>query len=100
MVCRELDRVRVKGRAQPVTLFEPLGPVDALTDALREELALHEQALLAYRVGDWELAAARFEALRIRQPERVLYTLYLERIAVLRADPPAAWDGVFTLAEK
>jgi adenylate cyclase len=100
LACRELDRVRVKGRAQPVTLFEPLGPVDALPDAPREELALHEQALVAYRAGDWESAAARFEALRIRQPERALYTLYLERIARLRIDSPAAWDGVFTLAEK
>ncbi|MFO1421372.1 MAG: adenylate/guanylate cyclase domain-containing protein [Candidatus Competibacteraceae bacterium] len=100
LACRELDRVRVKGRAQPVTLFEPLGPVDALTDALREELALHEQALIAYRAGDWELATARFEALRVRQPEQSLYTLYLERIAVLRADSPAAWDGVFTLGQK
>lgn len=100
LACRELDRVRVKGRAQPVTLFEPLGLADALTDALREELALHEQALVAYRAGDWELAAARFEALRIRQPERALYTLYLERIARLRTHPPAVWDGVFALTEK
>ncbi len=100
LACRELDRVQVKGRAQPVTLFEPLGPVDTLTDALREELALHEQALVAYRAGAWELAAARFQALQTRQPERAFYKLYLERIAMLRAQPPVAWDGVFALTEK
>lgn len=100
LACRELDRVRVKGRAQPVTLFEPLGPAEALSDATREELVLHEQALVAYRAGDWTLAAARFAALQTQQPERALYTLYLERIARLRAQPPAAWEGVFTLTEK
>ncbi len=101
LACRELDRVRVKGRAQPVTLFEPLGPADALTDGLREELALHEQALVAYRASDWRRAATLFAALQTRRPERTLYKLYLERIARLRAHSPAgAWDGVFTLTEK
>ena len=100
LACRELDRVQVKGRAQPVTLFEPIGLMDALTDALREELALHEQALVAYRAGDWALAAARFAALQTRRPERTLYTLYVERIARLRAHPPAVWEGVFALTEK
>ncbi len=98
---RELDRARVKGRTQPVTLFEPLGPAAALSTSLRQELAEHEQALIAYRARDWAQAETRFQQLQTHHPEQPLYTLYLQRIAALRTDPPtAAWDGVFTFTEK
>ena len=101
LVCRELDRARVKGRVQPVTLFEPLGPEAELTEALREELAEYDQALAAYRGGDWAQAETRFQRLHTLHPEQPLYTLYLNRIAALHRDPPAAgWDGVFTFTEK
>ena len=101
LVCRELDQVRVKGRLQPVTLFEPLGAADALTEALCAELVEHDQALAAYRTGDWDQAATWFTGLHNRYPERLLYGIYLERIAALRANSPAeAWNGVFTLTAK
>jgi hypothetical protein len=45
--------VRVKGRQQPVGIFEPLGPVAASEDVL-EELALYCHAL--YREQDWVAA--------------------------------------------
>lgn len=101
IACRELDRVRVKGRDQPVTLFEPLGPTDALTAAIREELKTNEQALSAYRAGDWAQATLLFQQLQSCHPDQSLYNIYLERIAVLRTQPLAvAWDGVSTLTEK
>lgn len=101
LACRELDRARVKGRVQPVTLFEPLGSEAELTEALREELAEHDQALAAYRNQDWAQAETRFQRLHTLHPEQSLYTLYLNRIAALHRDPPAAgWDGVFTFTEK
>lgn len=101
LACRELDRARVKGRAQPVTLFEPLGPTATLSEAVRQELAEHDQALVAYRGRDWPQAETRFQQLATHHPEQPLYRLYLQRIAALRSDPPAAgWDGVFTFTEK
>ena len=101
LACRELDRARVKGRAQPVTLFEPLGPTATLSEAVRQELAEHDQALVAYRGRDWPQAETRFQQLAAHHPEQPLYKLYLQRIAALRPDPPAAgWDGVFTFTEK
>lgn len=101
LVCRELDQVRVKGRSQPVTLFEPLGLPEALPQTLFEELAEYDQALAAYRAGDWDPASARFAALKTRFPEQSLYRIYGERIAALRAHPCATeWDGVFALTAK
>jgi adenylate cyclase len=100
-VWQELDRVRVKGREQPVTLFEPLCSMVDGSEALQQELAAHTQALVAYRAGDWPLAEARFGDLAARHPNQPLYKLYLSRIATLRIYPPILhWDGVFNLTEK
>jgi len=101
MACRELDRVRVKGRAQPVTLFEPLGLAADLDDAVRQALAEQQQALAAYRVQQWAQAQAAFAALAQAWPQEPLYSLYLQRIAALQATPPGeSWDGVFNLTDK
>ena len=101
VVCRELDRARVKGRAQPVTLFEPMGLADVVTTAMQQELAAYEQALAAYRARDWQQATLLFQQLVSAYPDQPLYKIYLDRIAVLRTHPPEDhWDGVFTLTEK
>ncbi|MBU0588442.1 MAG: adenylate/guanylate cyclase domain-containing protein [Gammaproteobacteria bacterium] len=101
IACRELDRVRVKGRSQPVTLFEPLCPLTALTEAQRRELTDHDSALAHYRRQEWARAQAGFHRLEAEWPEQPVYTLYLKRIAALLAAPPdATWDGVFTFTDK
>ena len=99
--CRELDRVRVKGRTQPVVMFEPLGLASDLDAEQNAELIEYEEALRAYRRQDWNPAEAGFQRLRERQPDHRLYALYLERLATLRAEPPPVdWDGVFNLETK
>jgi adenylate cyclase len=101
IACRELDRVRVKGRTQPVTLFEPLAPLASLDAMQQQELADHEQALALYRARNFVLAQARFAELAHRYPDQPSYTLYLQRLTVLLAQPPNdAWDGVFNLTDK
>lgn len=98
---RELDRVRVKGKDEPVTIYEPLGPSDSLAVEDRNELKLYRQALKLYRGQDWDLAELQFLNLKQRHPERALYGLYAERVAHFRTQPPGAdWDGVFTHLSK
>ena len=97
----ELDRVCVKGKEKPVAIHEPLGRKDAVDKALRSLLTRHKQALLYYRARDWDNAEREFFALQQASPGRVLYRLYLDRIAHFRSHPPpAGWDGVFTFITK
>jgi adenylate cyclase len=92
---RELDLVRVKGKNEPVAIFEPLGKPAELPASLLEELREWDEALALVRARQWIDAERRIGSLRAAHPQTALYALYLERIAVWRAQPPGeGWDGV------
>lgn len=100
-VYRELDRVRVKGKLEPVAIFEPVGEAGHLDQALQEELRLWQQTLRAYRQQDWEQAELLLYNLARMKPEHLLYKLYSERITEYRAKSPGEdWDGVTTFETK
>lgn len=98
---RELDRVRVKGKELPVTIFEPLGLTAELPRESIEELDAWQHFLALYRAQDWDRAGEQLEILRKLAPTRYLYALYAERIAVLRLEPAReGWDGVTAFETK
>jgi adenylate cyclase len=98
--CRELDAVRVKGRARPVKIFELL----ALRSEEDQRVAILEpfaQGLNHYRAQEWELAELKFNQVLASLPDDVAARLYLQRIVSLREDPPKpGWDGVYTMTRK
>lgn len=101
IACRELDVVRVKGRHQPVTLFEPLGPLAELDASTQQGLLAYQGALAFFRAQQWPQAQHAFTTLAQTWPQEPLYSLYLMRIDILQRDPPGAdWDGVCNLTEK
>jgi len=92
---RELDRVRVKGKDEPVSIHEPLGLTAELPATVRDELKLWQHVLHLYRARDWDQAENLLENLAQTSPGCRLYSLYAERILAWRANPPAeSWGGV------
>lgn len=101
MVFREIDRVRPKGKGEPLAIYEPMGIVGEVTPETLDELKLWQHALRLYRSQEWDQAELQLHNLARRFPDRALYRLYTERIAELRSDPPPAdWDGVTTFKTK
>jgi adenylate cyclase len=94
---RELDIVRVKGKEQPVSIFEPIALFDEISEEEEIELAKFHECLGYFRQQEWDTAEAILKDLKSKYPQRLLYSLYLDRIAAYRLDPPGKeWDGVFT----
>jgi len=103
---RLIDQVRVKGKQQPVAIYEPLGVASELPEETLQWTRQFEAALAEYRAQHWDAADA---ALRVLLKKHVEYTevadrpceVYLERIEHFRHQPPPAdWDGVFTYSTK
>jgi len=90
-VFREVDVVRVKGRAGAAPVYELVGRADATTDPRFAE------ALAAYRRRDFTAAQALFAALAEDETAHVM----AKRCADLAATPPPDdWDGVYEQRSK
>lgn len=94
---RELDLVRVKGKDQPVGIYEPIALHNELSPEEEDEMAEFHESLKYFRQQDWDTAEKKLKKLNALHPERLLYTLYLDRAESYRIDSPGDdWDGVFT----
>lgn len=92
---QEVDRVRVKGKHEPVTIHTVHGHAPEASSALARELARWEEGLAVYRQGRFREALALFEALRA-DTGKDLYELYACRCRALETSPPGPdWNGVF-----
>jgi len=103
LICRELDRVRVKGKDIAVAIHEPLGFAGEVDEAILAAARQFDQALAHYRAQRWDEAEAVLRELLATSATsgEKLYRLYLDRVAILRAEPPGPdWDGSFTFKTK
>ncbi len=100
-VFRLVDKVRVKGKKEGISLYQVVCSQPKLTEALRREIELSEDALNLYFQQQWDQAQAAFEALNKAYPTVKLYSLFLERLAEFKQNPPPNnWDGIYTHLNK
>ena len=92
---RELDLVAVKGRETPVRVFEVVALQEDLTPELAARNREFAQALTLYRQGDFEAAAAGFDALLKQFTEDGPSQTFLGRCRRFLDDPTLPWDPVF-----
>ncbi|MBN2800841.1 MAG: adenylate/guanylate cyclase domain-containing protein [Deltaproteobacteria bacterium] len=95
---RTIDLVRVKGKEDPVELFELCGGPERVINPL-VGLERWDAAQGAYRRGAFTEARGGFEAFAIDNPDDPAVRLFLDRLGALDA-APAGWDGVFTHTKK
>ena len=95
IVLREIDQVQVKGKDEPVAIYEPMGRDGEVEQSRLDELKLWSQALRYYRAQEWDKAELQLINLKKISPDAHLYDVFLERVAAYRADPPGPeWTGV------
>jgi adenylate cyclase len=98
---RFLDLVAVKGKKEPVEVFEILDAERVPGIHTGPALSAYDEGVQLYRERDWLGAAAKFqEALRL-SPDDGPAAVYLRRCEDLLHDPPPVdWDGVYVMTRK
>lgn len=99
-VCRELDKIRVKGKNLPVTIYE-LMDVVAEKSTYEPLLTRFDEAMTAYRGQKWSKAAAEFVDILADFPEDGPSKVFLERAMEFSENAPKGeWDGVYVMKTK
>jgi class 3 adenylate cyclase len=96
---RQIDIVRVKGKEEPIGIYEAFDLDDPEVAAGKERLGTEfAEALREYRVGDFKRALGLFESCAAECPEDTVSAAYVKRCATLIRIPPGNdWAGVSTL---
>lgn len=80
ILCREIDLVAIRGRRQPLPVYEPLAPRAEAPESARRLAALSGEALAALRRGDKAAAAGLFRRLQKEFPGDGPTRFHLERL--------------------
>ena len=110
IVFRYLDRIVVKGRSQPVPVFEIVGLKENVSQKTSECLGLYAQGIERYLAQDWDGAVRIFQqsaALEPNQPSKAMAIesnpslIMINRSHSWKEHPPGPnWDGAYTMKEK
>lgn len=99
-ICRELDYITVKGKTEPVRIYELLQKKTESSDKIFEIKMLFERGLAAYRVQKWDVAEKFFNECATRYNDYPSI-IFLDRIRHFKENPPPKkWDGVFVMRVK
>lgn len=98
---RELDQVAVKGKTEPVKIYEVISSIDDATNVDKERVALFADALIQYYQRNFVEAKNLFAGYLTRFENDVPAKIFFDRCHEYAMNPPAAdWDGTFVKMTK
>jgi adenylate cyclase len=110
VVFRFLDRIVVKGRTQPVPIYEIVGLKETVSGAVTECIRSFDIGMQAYLATDWADAIAAFRQSAEKEPNQPDRSVGVEinpslvmiaRCDYMKQHPPGAeWSGVYVMKEK
>jgi adenylate cyclase len=102
VLVRELDLIQVKGKTEPVRVYELLGTADMeMTENQRQSLEMYHEGLKYYRSRKWEEAIAYLQQAYSLDETCFVAQIYTERANLYQITPPPdEWNGVFVMTTK
>lgn len=99
---RDMDDIVVKGKKDPVKIFELIHPMILPNEqAIRDLLGEFQWARESYRAQDWPKARKHLEACLMIRPTDGPTQMYMERIGEMEGAPFIEnWDGVHIFKHK
>jgi adenylate cyclase len=97
---RELDAIKVKGKDEPITIYEPLAARAGASDEQAACAQRYADALAHYRARRFTEAASIWEKIARDEQDNPSAKM-AERARSFQTNPPApSWDGVWVLSGK
>ncbi|MFK7850354.1 MAG: CHASE2 domain-containing protein [Akkermansiaceae bacterium] len=110
VIFRRLDQIVVKGRSEPVSVYEVVGLKDHVDESTLDCISVYSDGLKHYQKMDWDSAEQCFSRSAELEPNRpednpTIDTnpslVMLARCRNLRKQPPEEdWDGVYVMKSK
>ncbi|HEY3198188.1 MAG TPA: adenylate/guanylate cyclase domain-containing protein, partial [Nitrospirales bacterium] len=98
---REVDLLRVKGKHEPVVVYELLARKGGVDPVRHQMVEAYARGLRSYKARQFEPAQRDFEAALKLDPLDGPSKVYLRRTKeFLATPPPVDWDGVYELHSK
>lgn len=99
---RKVDRVVVKGKTEPVCIYEVLDyHTEESFPNLMDGINNFTHGLALYQKGQWDKAAEAFRRALTANGNDKLSELYIDRCEHMKKHPPSAeWDGVWVMTSK
>ena len=96
-----IDRIQVKGKDEPIAVYQPLGLTTKVTREQKEEIVRFSIVYEEYLQQSWVSALSKLDDLKKDYPESKIYQVYIDRILNLREQElTQEWDGVFRHTSK
>jgi adenylate cyclase len=95
---REIDTVRVVGRAGSVRIYEPMGLVGRITPETSALIEAYAEGLRCWRWRDFAGACRRFEGIAEADPSSRFFLTRCRHL--MQEPPPADWDHIHVLDSK
>lgn len=99
---RQVDYVIVKGKTEPVGVYEVLDfHDDESYPNLVEALGLFNDGYRSWNLGKWDQATKLFNSVKKINPNDKAAQLYIDRCNHMKKNPPkGTWDGVWVMTSK
>ena len=99
-ICRELDRLKVKGKDEASRIYELVCSKEESNEGTLFLIEKYEEALKLYQDAKFSEAESSFSELYTGHYHDYPSYVMAERCSFLRKNPPREWDGIFTLTVK
>lgn len=98
-ICREVDRVRVKGKNLPVRIYELIADKSEISSV--DWIAPYNEAYEFYQKQKFSEAIEKYKQVMTLKVDDPVSALFIERATLFQSEPPPQeWDGVYTMTTK
>ncbi|MCP3851910.1 MAG: adenylate/guanylate cyclase domain-containing protein [Gammaproteobacteria bacterium] len=98
---RLIDKVRVKGRSEALSIYEPLKLIEQMSKEENTFLSDFKNASKLYYQQKWQAALIEYSQLKEQAPNDKVLEIYTERCHQYISNPPEKnWDGIYTHLSK